>query len=171
MRADVGYWDKEVFLWKLFLWLLFSRSVVSNSFATPWTVARQVPLSMGFPRQGILQWVAVSCSRDLPDKGIGSTSAAFAGEVFTPEPPSLLWKMLIKAWVQIRRNIKTCKWKMLGVNISFQHVSSSVFLGVLLISPLLLNQTWVQLPAVLMVKPIHWQQAVTKESAGLLQAK
>ena len=29
----------------------FSRSVVSNSFATPWTVARQAHLSMGFPRQ------------------------------------------------------------------------------------------------------------------------
>ena len=32
------------------LWL-FSHSVTSDSFATPWTVARQAPLSMGFPRQ------------------------------------------------------------------------------------------------------------------------
>jgi len=31
--------------------LLFSHSVVSNSFATPWTVAWQAPLSMGFSRQ------------------------------------------------------------------------------------------------------------------------
>ena len=37
--------------------------------ATPWTVAHQAPLSMGLPRQGILEWVAVSCPRDLPDKG------------------------------------------------------------------------------------------------------
>ena len=29
----------------------FSGSVVSNSFAVPWTVAFQAPLSMGFPRQ------------------------------------------------------------------------------------------------------------------------
>ena len=29
---------------------VFSRSVMSES-ATPWTVARQVPLSLGFPRQ------------------------------------------------------------------------------------------------------------------------
>ena len=28
-----------------------SRSVVSDSFATPWTVAHQAPLSMGFARQ------------------------------------------------------------------------------------------------------------------------
>ena len=33
------------------LFLLFSRQVMSYSFATPWTVACQPPLSMGFPRQ------------------------------------------------------------------------------------------------------------------------
>ena len=33
------------------LLLLFSSSAVSDSFATPLTVARQAPLSMGFPRQ------------------------------------------------------------------------------------------------------------------------
>ena len=31
--------------------MLFSCSVVSDSFAIPWTVACQAPLSMGFPRQ------------------------------------------------------------------------------------------------------------------------
>ena len=31
--------------------LLFSRSVVSSSFATPWTVAHQAPLYMKFSRQ------------------------------------------------------------------------------------------------------------------------
>ena len=31
--------------------LLFSCSVVSDSFATPWTVFRQAPLSIGFSRQ------------------------------------------------------------------------------------------------------------------------
>ena len=35
--------------------LLFSRSVVSNSFVTPWTVAHQAPLFMGFP--GKNTWV------------------------------------------------------------------------------------------------------------------
>ena len=29
-----------------------SRSVLSDSFETPWTVAHQAPLSMGFSRQG-----------------------------------------------------------------------------------------------------------------------
>ena len=31
--------------------LLFSGSAVSDSFAAPWTVACQAPLSLGFPRQ------------------------------------------------------------------------------------------------------------------------
>ena len=31
--------------------LLFSRSVVSDSPVTPWAVARQAPLSMGFSRK------------------------------------------------------------------------------------------------------------------------
>ena len=30
---------------------LFSPQVMSNSLATPWTVAHQAPLSMGFPKQ------------------------------------------------------------------------------------------------------------------------
>ena len=36
---------------------------VSNYFATPWTVACQAPLSMGFFQARILQWVAISSSR------------------------------------------------------------------------------------------------------------
>ena len=32
-------------------------------FATPWTVACQASLSVGFPRQEILEWVAISFSR------------------------------------------------------------------------------------------------------------
>ena len=37
--------------------------------ATPWTVARQAPPSMGFPRQG--HWSALPFpSGDLPDSGI-----------------------------------------------------------------------------------------------------
>ena len=31
--------------------LLFNPKVLSDTFATPWTVACQAPLSMGFPRQ------------------------------------------------------------------------------------------------------------------------
>ena len=46
-----------------------SLSVVSNS-ATPWTVAHQAPLSMGFSRQEY--WSGLPCppSEDLPNPGI-----------------------------------------------------------------------------------------------------
>ena len=33
--------------------LLFSHSVMSNSFVTPWTIAHQAPLCMGFPGKNI----------------------------------------------------------------------------------------------------------------------
>ena len=42
--------------------LLFCHEVVSDS-ATPWTVVRRAPLSMGLPRPSILGWVAISFSR------------------------------------------------------------------------------------------------------------
>ena len=37
---------------------------------TPWTVARQAPLSMGIIQARILEWVAMPSSRDLPNPGI-----------------------------------------------------------------------------------------------------
>ena len=52
--SQISLWDAKLYLSgikMLPLLLLFSRWVVSNSFAIPGTVARQVPLSMGFPRQ------------------------------------------------------------------------------------------------------------------------
>ena len=39
-----------------------ARSCV-QLFVTPWTVAHQFPLSIGFSRQEYLEWVAISCSR------------------------------------------------------------------------------------------------------------
>ena len=59
--------------------VVFSHSVVSDSFATPWTVARQAPLSMGFLRQEDWSALPFSSLGDLPDPGIeprSSTSQA-----------------------------------------------------------------------------------------------
>jgi len=36
---------------------------VSDSFAAPWTVPHQAPLSLRFPQARILEWVAISLSR------------------------------------------------------------------------------------------------------------
>ena len=40
-----------------------SHSVMSDSFAIPWTVACQAPQSMGFSRREKLEWVAIPFSR------------------------------------------------------------------------------------------------------------
>ena len=41
---------------------MLRHSAVSDSSVTPWTVARQAPLSMGLPKARRLEWVAISSS-------------------------------------------------------------------------------------------------------------
>ena len=64
--------------------------VVSSS-VTPWTVALQTSLSMGFPRQEYWSGLVVTASsRDLPAPGIkpvSPASPALAGGFFITEPP------------------------------------------------------------------------------------
>ena len=45
-----------------FYLMLFSCYVMSDSFVTPWTVARQAPLPWTL-QVSILEWVTISCSR------------------------------------------------------------------------------------------------------------
>ena len=44
---------------------LFGAQLLSHVrfFATPWTVAHQAPLSMGFSQARVLEWAAISSSR------------------------------------------------------------------------------------------------------------
>ena len=59
-------------------------------FGTPWTVAHQAPLSMGFSRQEYWSGVPFPTQGDLPDPGIELASLgtpALAGESFTNGPP------------------------------------------------------------------------------------
>ena len=70
--------------------VLFCCLVVSDSFVTPWTIAHQAPLSMGFPRQECWSGLPFPFPGDLPDPGIESVSPAspaLAGRFFTTEPP------------------------------------------------------------------------------------
>ena len=60
---------------------------MSNSFATPWTVARQTPLSMGFPWQEYWSGLLFPSPGDLPDPGTELVSPALAGRFFATEPP------------------------------------------------------------------------------------
>ena len=55
---------------------------------TPWTIARQAPLSMGFPRQEYWNGLPFSSPGDFPDPGTEPASPALAGEFFnTREAP------------------------------------------------------------------------------------
>ena len=59
-------------------------------FATPWTVAPQTPLSMGFPRQKIWSGLPFPAPKSLPDPGIkpmSLASPALAGRFFMTIPP------------------------------------------------------------------------------------
>ena len=58
-----------------------------DSFATPWTIAHQAPMSMVFFQARILEWAAISFSGDLPNPGVEPESSALAGGFFTTEPP------------------------------------------------------------------------------------
>ena len=63
---------------------------MSKSFTTPWIIAHQVPLSMGFSRQDSWSGLPFPSPGDLPDPGIEPTSPvspALAGGFFTAEPP------------------------------------------------------------------------------------
>ena len=55
--------------------------------ATPWTLARQAPLCMGFSRQEY--WSGLSCSspEDLPDPGIKPRSPTLQADSWLSEPP------------------------------------------------------------------------------------
>ena len=54
---------------------------------TPWTVARQSPLSMGFSRQEYWSGLPFPFPGDLPHPGIEPASPALAGGFFTIELP------------------------------------------------------------------------------------
>ena len=59
---------------------------MSDSFATPWTVAQQSPLSMGFPRQEYWSELPFPPPGDLSNPRIKPSYAALAGGFFTTEP-------------------------------------------------------------------------------------
>ena len=72
-----------IFKAKVLFMLLLSCQVKFNIFVTSWTVACQVPLSMGFPRQEYWSGLPFPSPEDLPDPGIDPVSPALAGRFFT----------------------------------------------------------------------------------------
>ena len=75
----------------MFLWDLSPRKVKSLShvrlFATPWTVAYQVPPSMGFSRQEYWSGLPFPSPGNLPNPGIEPGSPTFQADALNSEPP------------------------------------------------------------------------------------
>ena len=63
-------------------------------FATPWTVAYQAPLSMGFSRQEYWSGLPFPSPGDLPDPGIEPRSPALEADALASEPPGKMLKVL-----------------------------------------------------------------------------
>ena len=56
-------------------------------FVTPWTIAYQVPTSMGFSRQGDWSGLPFPSPGDLPNPGIEPGSPALQADALPSEPP------------------------------------------------------------------------------------
>ena len=54
---------------------------------TPWTVAHQAPLSMGFSRQEYWSGLPFPSPGDLPNPGIKPGSPALQADALSSEPP------------------------------------------------------------------------------------
>ena len=59
---------------------------MSDSFATPWNVVCQAPMSMGFSRQEYWSELQFPSPGDLPNLGTETLSPALAVRFFTTEP-------------------------------------------------------------------------------------
>ena len=66
---------------------VLSRFSHVGLFETPWTVAHQAPLSMGFSRQEYWSGLPFPSPRDLLDPGMEPTSPALAHRFSTTESP------------------------------------------------------------------------------------
>ena len=108
-----------------------------NSFASPWSVARQTPLSVGFPRQEY--WSGLLCPPpgDLPKPGIEPKPPALAGLFFATEPSGKpLNSIKILSYTVICRISHQC-WSYVSVLLnSFSFASSFANLHAVLSAPL-----------------------------------
>ena len=56
-------------------------------FGTPWTVAYQAPLSLGFSKQEYWSWLPFPSPGDLPNPGIEPGSPILQADALPSEPP------------------------------------------------------------------------------------
>ena len=93
----------DVFIWRASVLSRFSHVQL---FATLWSVARQVPLSMGFSRQEYWSGLLFPPPGNLPHPGIKPVSLALAGGFFIT---SATWEAhLYGSGIQLQSTVLTC---------------------------------------------------------------
>ena len=87
LRTSAGSWKKQESSRKV---KLLSRV---RLFATPWTVAYQAPLSLGFSRQECWSELPFPSPGDLPNPGIEPRSPALQADALLSEPQmsAIVW--------------------------------------------------------------------------------
>ena len=69
-------------------------------FMTPWTVACQAPLSMGFSRQEYWSGLPFPSPGDLPDPGIEPGSPMLQADSLPSKPPYIKYMYIFKALLE-----------------------------------------------------------------------
>ena len=92
--------------------LLINYKVKSLScvqlFATPWTVAYQVPPSIGFSRQGYWSGLPSPSQGDLPNPGMEPGSSALQIDALPSEPPGKpINQLLLQYKIKSKKNKMT----------------------------------------------------------------
>ena len=82
---------------------------MSDSLATPWTIARQAPLPLGLPRQECWSGLPFPSPGNRLDPGIKHKSTTLADEFFTTEPGFVYTLMLIAALFTVTKTSKQTK--------------------------------------------------------------
>ena len=86
------------------MWWKWKRQSLSRVqlFATPWTVAHQAPLSMGFTRQEYWSGLPFPSPGDLPEPGVEPRSLALKANSLPSEHGAFKYK--------VRRTVKDLEW-------------------------------------------------------------
>ena len=80
---------RKAFIPSMVVMVVYSLSHV-QLFSSPWTGAREAPLSMEFSRQEYWSGLPFHSPEDLPYLGVEPASPALTGGFFTTEPPGKL---------------------------------------------------------------------------------
>ena len=93
----------EFMLLTLYMKVLVASRV--RLFASPWTIAHQDPLSVGFSRQEYSSGLPFPSPKDLPDPGIKTRSPVLQADPLLSEPPGKPSSTLPKATDDLKQKM------------------------------------------------------------------